>query len=251
MGFIKLTWRRLLAALVALLMLSAAGFVVWASMPAGDVMPAAQAALESSDEVLVTDRAWLAFFPTGEPAGTGYVFYPGAKVPPEAYAPYARRIADAGFLVVIVRPPFHLAILNPGVVEPVLDTYSGVDHWAIGGHSLGGAVASQFAAGNPERVQGLVLLGARPAGDTLAGRDDLAAVSIYGTRDAISTPDEVLPSRSRMPPGTRFIAIDGGNHSQFGYYGLQSGDASATIPRDEQIRQSADATLQLLRDITP
>ncbi len=251
MGFIKLTWRRLLVALVGLLVLAAGGFMVWASMPTGEVLPVAQTALESSEDVLVTDRAWLAFFPTGEPAEAGYIFYPGAKVQPEAYAPYARQIAHAGFLVVIVRPPFNLAILNPGVVEPVLNTYSGVDNWAIGGHSLGGAVASQFAADNPERIQGLVLLGARPAGAALASRDDLQAVSIYGTRDAISTPDEVLPTENQMPPGTRFVAIEGGNHSQFGYYGLQPGDAAATISREEQIAQSVEATLQILRAIAP
>jgi predicted alpha/beta-hydrolase family hydrolase len=251
MGFLKLTWRRLLVALIVLVALSAGGFVLWASQPTGDVLPEAGYALESSDEVLVTDRAWLAFFPTGEPAETGYVFYPGAKVAPEAYAPYARQIADEGFLVVIVRPPFNIAILNPGVVEPVLDTYSGVDNWAIGGHSLGGAVASQFAASHPQRIQGLVLLGSRPTGDALSDRDDLEAVSIYGTRDAISTPDETLPTRDQMPPNTRFIPIEGGNHSQFGYYGRQPGDADATISREEQVRQSAEATLQLLRDITP
>jgi predicted alpha/beta-hydrolase family hydrolase len=251
MGFLKFTWRRVLSALIGLLVLSAGGFVLWASQPTGDVLPEARSALESSDDVLVTDRAWLAFFPTSEPADTGYVFYPGAKVAPEAYAPYARQIADEGFLVVVVRPPFNLAILNPGVAEPVLDTYSGVDNWAVGGHSMGGAVASQFAISQPERVQGLVLLGSRPIGNALSEHDDLEAISVYGTRDAISTPDETLPTRDQMPPNARFIPIEGGNHSQFGYYGLQPGDAEATISREAQVRQSVEATLQLLQDITP
>ena len=35
---------------------------------------------------------------------------------------------------------------------------------------------------------------------------------------------EVLGAAPLLPPGTRFIPIEGGNHAQFGWYGDQNGD---------------------------
>ena len=37
------------------------------------------------------------------------------------------------------------------------------------------------------------------------------------------------------------VAIDGGNHAQFGHYGKQKGDPDATISREEQQRIAVDA----------
>ena len=54
-------------------------------------------------------------------------------------------------------------------------------------------------------------------------------------------------ARRNLPPDTRDIRIDGGNHSQFGYYGFQPGDWPATITRDEQQRLTLDAILSALR----
>ena len=48
----------------------------------------------------------------------------------------------------------------------------------------------------------------------------------------------------KLPPHTKWVTIDGGNHSQFGYYGFQLGDRSATISREAQ----QEATRQALSD---
>jgi hypothetical protein len=54
----------------------------------------------------------------------------------------------------------------------------------------------------------------------------------------------------RLPPGTRHVRIDGGNHSQFGAYGFQPGDWPATISRTEQQRQTLEAVLRMLREVS-
>ena len=41
--------------------------------------------------------------------------------------------------------------------------------------------------------------------------------------------------------GDGLTIIEGGNHAQFGDYGRQSGDADATIGRDDQQAQAVEA----------
>jgi hypothetical protein len=43
--------------------------------------------------------------------------------------------------------------------------------------------------------------------------------------------------------------IQGGNHAQFGNYGLQPGDGIATISAADQQRQAAALTARLLRAV--
>jgi dienelactone hydrolase len=209
-------------------------------------MPEALAALESDAQVHVETDPWLVFRPVTQDPTTGLILYPGGRVDPRAYAPTARALAEEGYLVVIVPMPLNLAFFAPGRAADVMTAFPGVEDWAIGGHSLGGAMAANFAYGNPETAQGLVLWASYPAGsDDLSGRD-LAVSSIYGTRDGLATGDEIGASRSLLPPDTQWTAIEGGNHAQFGWYGPQSGDNEATISREEQQAQIVAATLQLL-----
>lgn len=251
MQWIKRRWRRVLAGTLLVIAIAVGGFVAWASVPIGAAMdvPAVNDALTPDETVNVTERGWLAFFPMTEPADVGLVLYPGAKIPPEAYAPYARQIADAGYLVVVVHTPFDIAILNINAATPVIDTYSGVETWAVGGHSLGGTAASSYATNHPQSIDGLVLLAARPFGDALAARDDLDVLSLYGTEDGLQTLDELDASRANLPADTRFIAVEGGNHAQFGYYGAQPGDNPAGISRADQTSQAVTATIDLLRQL--
>ncbi|MFN2227515.1 MAG: alpha/beta hydrolase, partial [Anaerolineae bacterium] len=238
--------KRLWWVLPAVLVVAVAAFVLWASA-AATPMPQALAALETDAQVTVDTDPWLVFRPVdGEPS-TGLVLYPGGRVDPRAYAPAARAIAGEGYLVAIVPMPLNLAFFAAGRAAEVMDAFPDVQHWAVGGHSLGGAMAANFVAGNPGAVDGLVLWAAYPAGgDDLSGRQ-LAVASVYGTRDGLATPEEVAASRPLLPPDAVWTAIEGGNHAGFGWYGPQSGDSEATISREEQQAQVVAATVQLLR----
>lgn len=239
---------RILLGAVMVIILSASGFVVWASPPPDSVMPQAYTALESDDLVTVTADGWIAFTPNDATPQTGFIFYQGARVRAEAYAPLARAIAEAGHLAVITYAPLNLAIFDTSMATPIIETYTGIENWVIGGHSLGGAAAAIYADANPEQIDALVLVASRPADDALAD-DDLDVMSIYGTLDGIATLDELETSIPNLPVDTDFVAIEGGNHSQFGYYGFQNGDGEAAISRDDQITQTAQAIIALLANI--
>lgn len=44
------------------------------------------------------------------------------------------------------------------------------------------------------------------------------------------------------------ICIKGGNHAQFGDYGVQKGDGVASISRGEQQNQTVEAIYKMIRD---
>jgi pimeloyl-ACP methyl ester carboxylesterase len=209
-------------------------------------MDAALDALVSDTAVTATASPWLAFAPVGAAPATGFIFYPGGRVDARAYAPLAREIAAAGYLVVIVPMPLKLAVFAPDRATAVIEAYPQIDAWVIGGHSLGGAMAARYAYQEPDRVAGLVLWAAYPAeNNDLAGRA-LPATSIYGTLDGLATVDKIAASRSLLPAATEWVAIDGGNHAQFGWYGDQSGDNPAVISRQQQQALTVAATVGLL-----
>jgi pimeloyl-ACP methyl ester carboxylesterase len=242
-------WKKILIALGIILLIAIAGFVIWAETPLGP-MPEAEAALQSDAMVQVVTDPWYTFMPTGEVKETGFILYPGGRVDPVSYAPTARAIAEAGYPVVLVPMPLNLAVFGAGKAADVVAAYPEVTRWAIGGHSLGGAMAANFTARNPDAVEGLVFWAAYPASsDDLSSLGTLAVSSISATNDGLATPDKIDASRPLLPPSTTWLPIQGGNHAQFGWYGPQPGDGEPTITREEQQAQVVAATVALLEEI--
>ena len=210
-------------------------------------MPEALAALESSATVKVTTDPWLIFEPKGGTTETGFIFYPGGKVDPRAYAPAAHALADAGYLAVIVPMPLNLAVLGSNRADAVIEAFPAVRNWAIGGHSLGGTMAASYAANHPDAVDGLILWASYPTQrGSLAADSELVAASIFGTVDGLVSLDEIEQSRDLLPASTEWTAIEGGNHAQFGWYGPQDGDNPATISREAQQAATVAASLAVL-----
>jgi len=219
------------------------------------------------DDVAITriSRTAILLTPRGvEPAELGLVFYPGGLVDAKAYLPLLERVAASGFPTVVFEMPFDLAVLAPNraasliaaPTEPEGDPQASAtarhlpERWVIGGHSLGGAMAARFAHRNLQLVEGLVLIAAFPAaGDSLADTA-LPVLSIYASNDGLATVTEIAETRDRLPLDTRFAAISGGNHAQFGSYGKQRGDGTATISREEQQRRTAKLVATFLTDRT-
>lgn len=248
------TWRwwlrRLLIGLLIIVVVLALGAWGYARMATAAPTPVALAALESDEQVTVSQNGWITFVPADGIAETGLILYPGGFVDPRAYAPVARQIAAAGYQVVIPSMPLNLAVLRPSRANAVMAAYPDIQRWAVGGHSLGGAMAAQYAADHPDAVDGLVLWAAYPPqGVDLSGAS-MAATSIYGTNDGLVSQQDIDDSRDRLPPTTEFVSIVGGNHAQFGSYGAQNRDRPADISETDQHAQIAAATMESLAAMT-
>ena len=235
-----------ISALVLLTGMGLAAVFVTQTIRSRQAMPEALAALESDEVVRVSEGEWIVVAPAAGEPDTGLILYPGGFVDTRAYAPIARLIAARGFLVVLVEPPLATALLAVGEVSEIANAFPQIEHWAVGGHSLGGVAAAQAAHQNPGLVEGVLLMAAAPAqGDDLS--DSGLAVLVF-----LGSADLVFPSGSvawdLLPEDATIVEIEGGNHAQFGRYGdgTQSGDGQATIPREQQEGEVAEHTVLFL-----
>lgn len=208
----------------------------------------------ASDAVVAVthgDGYW-AFDPKA-PAPAGLIFFAGALVDPIAYAPIARRIAEAGFPVRLVALPRRGAFGGADGPEVFARTRAAaaarpaVSRWVVAGHSRGGVVAAQLVRDGFPGLAGAVLIGTSHPRDFSLAATTIPITRVYGTRDTIADVDKVERTRDNLPASTRVIAIDGGNHSQFGYYGFQPGDWPAAISREAQQAVTHRALLDALQ----
>lgn len=242
-----LNWKRILLGILIVLVVAVIGFVVWANN-ALQPMPEALTALQSDAQVQVTEtNGWYVFTPTAAKPTTGLIFYPGGKVDARAYAPQMHAIAQEGYLTVITPMPLYLAVFGINKADDVLKAFPDIQHWGIAGHSLGGSMAAQYIS-TSTKVQGLAFWASYPATDL--SKLPIKAVSIYGTLDGVAKPDNVLAGAKNLPANTPFVAIEGGTHSGFGWYGLQPGDNEATISREDQNTQTVKATVDMLASLS-
>ncbi len=230
---------RVLVACIAVVSLAIASFCLYVA-DYNHASDAAQAAAQSDSvvEVDYLEGGDIAFLAPN--ARYGIILYPGAKVESEAYAPLARALAERGISCVIVQMPFHLAILDPNAADGIASQLPSVQHWYIGGHSLGGTMAAQYAAAHEGDVDGLVLFASYPAADLSASA--LRVLSVRGSNDGVLHYEKYVQAQTKLPTGWVEYVIDGGNHAQFGSYGKQAGDNEASISNEDQIAQAADVT---------
>jgi dienelactone hydrolase len=227
------TWlKRIALAILLILVVGTVAFVIWSLNPL-EAMPQAVAGLESDGEVLVFNNKWMVFNPIAAALDTGVIIYPGGHVDPRAYAPLAKEIARAGYLVVLPPMPLNLAFTGINIADEIMATNPAIEHWYVGGHSLGGAMAAEYVADNAEKIDGLFLWASYSAESTdLSAIPNLKVLSIYGSEDG--GVDEIRLSRERLPENVVWVEMNGANHAQFGWYGIQPGDGVATISREEQ-----------------
>lgn len=240
--------KKLLAVFFLITIVTFGGFILWAGIAAVPG-PAAMLALQSDQQVVITDRnIYITFEPANLQPSTGLIFYPGGRVDYRAYAPILRQIAAQGYLVAVVPARLNLAFFSIEAGEPVLSDFPQIKVWAVGGHSLGGVAASYFAEKHPQ-VRGIIFLASYPADDKLKN-SDTQMLSIYGSNDGLASGAMIEQNKTLMPASAQFSLIPGGNHAQFGDYGPQFGDNPATIAPEEQWQQTTDATVVFLQSLS-
>lgn len=171
-----------------------------------------------------------------------FIFYPGGLVEEDAYIPLMTNIAKEAEIAVFIRKmPLNLAILNAKGAETILKEYSYIDDWYIGGHSLGGVMASSFIQDSEMDFQGLILFASYPMEKKPLTNSDISVLSIVGSLDGLVSQEEFEKGKEFLPTTSEYLVIEGGNHAQFGSYGEQKGDLPATITEIEQQKITTSA----------
>lgn len=189
----------------------------------------------SGVEVVEIDKRTTAFVPQSPKAG--FIFYPGGKVEVDAYYPLMCALAENDILAIAVKMPFNLAVFDINAGDGIMEKFPEVDSWYIGGHSLGGSMASSYLDKNRDDFEGLILLGSYSTVDF--SDTSLDILSIYGENDMVMNREKYEKYKPNLPALTEHI-IEGGNHAGFGMYGAQKGDGTLSISNEAQIKETAD-----------
>lgn len=235
---------------VALLVV-AAGFVLYFATPFHGSDASIQA-VEADDSIdLTVDGDSYVLQPantsTGYDGTVGLVFYPGARVHPDAYlSSLAPLVRDAGVTVVVPKLPLNLAVLDSNRADAVRAAYPGVEHWYVGGHSLGGAMACRYARASTDAVEGVVLFAAYC--DQSIADTDLRVLSVTGAADTVLDADTYERNRQNLPADATTVELPGVNHTQFGSYTGQSGDDPSGTTYAVAHSRLANATVPWMRN---
>jgi hypothetical protein len=240
-------FKRILIGFFSMIFILIAAFLIWSSFyyKATDE---ALLYLNSNPDVEVHINRNIVFMPN-KPKETAFIFYPGGKVDEKAYAYLGHEIASIGYPVIIAKMPFRLAVLQPNTAGNIIDSFPEIDTWVIGGHSLGGAMASVFSYNNPDKISGLILMASYPASSNDFSFKEIKVLSIYGSNDKIINQENFTQTRHLLPKDTAFIALEGANHSQFGDYGFQKNDGKADILKSTQQSLIVEAVIDFLQRI--
>jgi pimeloyl-ACP methyl ester carboxylesterase len=230
-------------------------FVGW-SLVAYRASATARLALQPDSVVTIRhDNGIWSFVPRRPPDTRvpALVFFPGALVDPVAYAPLVRAAATAGYPAYLVELPRRGAFGGaeaPALARRIEQLFGAAGtprQWVVAGHSRGAVVASQIAAERRRGFMGLVLIGSSHPRDVDLSALPVLVTKIVGTRDGLATRAEVESNRAKLPAATRWVWVEGGNHSQFGWYGFQPGDRPATIDAKIQRATMVEAVIEALR----
>lgn len=233
----KKKWpKRLVIALIAIMLFGAGGFYAYVSdyYHAGDTAIRLTQEMKTAGVLEESDQA----IKIGEPqTKTGIVIYPGAKVDPYAYVPLANELSNCGYYCVIAKMPFNLAFFGIDAADSLMNGAPEIEEWWIAGHSLGGAMAAQFASAHSDELSGVFLLAAYAAVDL--STTNLEVKLIYGSNDGVLNRIALEENAGNLPADSQTKVIVGGNHAGFGDYGPQDGDGECAIGVSRQWQEVA------------
>ena len=209
-------------------------------------------------------RDYILLEPGGESSKDGILFIPGGLVDPHAYIPvFEPFVQEHSMKVLLLKVRSNLAIFNIPQAKRVRKDFEN-DKWLIGGHSLGAVVASfAIADGHLDEYEGLFLMGSYASND-ISGYDQ-PVFSILAENDEVTNMASVEENAINLPEGinaaftdlpdlgdthgkTVYYTIKGGNHAQFGSYGIQKGDGQAEISSRDQQREFFKVLSILMRN---
>lgn len=236
---------RAIAVVAVVLLVGAMGYFAWTV----SVKDLPQGTYESTAAVEVHPTLYgFSVDPVVDTGKPGMIFMAGAFVAADAYLPFAKSVAAAGYPVRVIGLELGSSMApgqQPRLFGTLLSFMDGGRDWVVGGHSLGSAQATIFAAQHPDAIAGLFIAGSSyPYNDV--SMLTVPVTLLGASNDAIANGRASEDRAGNLPAGATITTIEGGNHAGFGYYGPQIMDGTASIPRTQQQAQMTEAALALM-----
>ena len=233
----------LLALIVSLLILSGVGYAYLQSQTY-QPSPQAQKIYQQAQPQEITGATLY----QGQKDQPVFIFYIGALVDPKAYAALGKTLAEQGYSTYIFHSPLNLPILDQSAAKNLIAKEKLENRTIyLGGHSLGGVVASRAAKELGSTIKGLVLLASYPDSKTDLSQTPLAVLSLTADQDQVLKWPVYQANKKLLPTSTIYTNISGGNHAGFGLYGPQKGDGKATISATNQQELVTQTILAFLK----
>ena len=195
--------------------------------------------LKDDNEVKVVNNKDYYLFDNLNNDDKAIIFYGGAKVEEDSYAPLLNKLAHEGIDVYIAKMPFCFPLFNRSKADTIYnDTYKEV---YLMGHSLGGVCCAMDLETTKLDYRGVIFLASYPSKQM---DNKYKSLTIYGSEDKVMNKKEYENNLSYLPSGYITKVIEGGNHANYGYYGKQKGDGEASITREQQI----DLTISYVKE---
>jgi len=206
-----------------------------------------KAFLQSSETIKVEQSSDFYSFEPVKAFKEVLIFFPGAMVDPKAYVPLCRKIANNNIKVYLIKMPWRLASKGYNIPKE-LNLFSDTTRiYILAGHSQGAKMAAQFVYENPTLIDKLILIGTTHPRDISLASSTIPIMKIYGSKDGVADEKSIMDNKPKLPATAKFVKIDGANHAQFGYYGFQLGDNTATISREQQQAETLKDIMEFVK----
>jgi hypothetical protein len=166
-----------------------------------------------------------------------FLIYPGGKVQPESYSLLCKEVLTWNDACAVVTMPGNLAVIPHAGLDSVLSKIPNYEGVTVAGHSLGGPFLIrdlQKIDTEKYNINRLVLLGSYS--DIDATKIKPKTFSLVGNQDKLLG-EKAEKFKNNLPADTIFVIIDGGNHAQWGDYGVQKKDGNASLSSQAQKTQ--------------
>lgn len=170
---------------------------------------------------------------TSKSASAGVVLLQKNKVDEKAYFYLANTLQKKGYNVFIPKNFLKQPAFSINIIDKMQKRYNNIDNWVIGCHGNSCGTFERYSTQLTNKITGLFYLGALPKEKTI--KSNVPICVIYGVNDSVInksvlTDDNILYHSDNV----EVYIIEGGNHTNFGYYKLDRNDTEASITAKEQ-----------------
>lgn len=176
----------------------------------------------------------------------GIIFYSALRVEAGCYFPLMVKLSQYGYDCFLPTAFGNQTYLNAGGADKVIRKYKSVTHWYLAGHIEGCDPAAQYAAANPDKIEGLIWLGGYT--NINLSRLERPLLSIDGTEDTIHSGESKEKAKSHDPADAVYEVIEGGNSTGFTNTVLLKGDSKAKIDAETQQEITAGLMDSFIRE---
>lgn len=245
----KHKYKILIASLILLALIFLGGLFLVHNKTYQPLSEALNEAKSTSHYTVEETQESIIFHPLNDLQETSILLYQGGLVEEKSYSTIAAKLAAEGYPVYLVKHTLNLAVTDKNKATTIIADEK-IENYVIGGHSLGGVMASQFASeSSNKQLKGVFLLASYTDEKNRLDNLPISVVSIIGSNDGLIDKEAYQNGKDYLPDSTLFHTIKGGNHAGFGDYGNQDGDKPASILPEEQQEKTVQLLTEWLRSI--